>query len=239
MQFLGLALFSFILASSVSLAEQSRRDDAGAVARSIESRYQRARTLKAAFFERFSDGNGGVAAESGTVYFSRPGRMRWEYESPTQKLFIVDGANVWFYVPEERTVSRAKFKESDDWRTPIALLAGKADLSKLCRSLVIVVPAAGLVNGKDQAPRAAGDTLLRCVPRGNTADSDSPKDVLMETDSESRLVRVVIREPGSAETEFRFGNWQENIAVPEAKFHFQPPPGVTVVDEASLASQIH
>src|ERR1700691_2358597 len=69
----------------------------------LEARYHHAATLKAAVFERYSDGNGGVSAESGTVYFSRPGRMRWEYRSPEEKLFLVDGTNVWFYVPADKT----------------------------------------------------------------------------------------------------------------------------------------
>src|SRR5271154_5202625 len=117
--------------------------DVHSIVAAFESHYHHARTLKAAFFERYSDGNGGVAAESGTVYFSRPGRMRWEYESPEKKLFLVDGTNVWFYVPADHTASRAKLKESSDWRTPLALLAGNADLSKLCRSIEIVGPASG------------------------------------------------------------------------------------------------
>jgi outer membrane lipoprotein-sorting protein len=52
------------------------------------------------------------------------------------------------------------------------------------------------------------------------------------------MARVVIREVGNAETEFRFGNWQENIPIPEVKFHFQPPPGVAVVDQSSLLDSI-
>ena len=99
--------------------------DAKSAVRALESRYEHARTLKATFFERYSDGNGAAQSESGTVYFSRPGRMRWDYESPEEKLFLVDGTNVWFYVPADRTASRAKMKESSDWRTPIALLAGR------------------------------------------------------------------------------------------------------------------
>src|ERR1700720_397123 len=115
--------------------------DVKAAVRALESRYARDRTLKASFFERYSGGKGAVQSETGTVYFSRPGRMRWDYESPEQKLFLVDGINVWFYVPADRTVSRAKLKESSDWRTPIALLVGKADLSRLCRSIDIVTSA--------------------------------------------------------------------------------------------------
>jgi outer membrane lipoprotein carrier protein len=217
--------------------------DAKSAVRALESRYEHAHTLKASFFERYSDGKGAVQSESGTVYFSRPGRMRWDYESPEPKLFLVDGTNVWFYVPADRSVSRAKMKQSSDWRTPIALLVGKADLSRLCRSIEIVAPASS-AGGKPEDHRLQdGDTVLRCTPRNSSGDStdatDSLHEVLLETDPQARLVRVVLREAGNIETEFRFGNWEENIPIPEAQFHFQPPSGVTVVDEATLAAAIH
>jgi len=210
------------------------------VRRELESRYRGAKTLKAAFFERYSDGNGGVVAASGTVYFSRPGRMRWDYQSPQEKVFLVDGTNAWFYVPADHTASRVRMKKSSDWRTPLALLVGKAELSQLCRRLDLVAP--GQPNSDEQLLEP-GDSLLRCIPRDNSqADSSDTRVarpyVLLETDPKAQLVRVVIREPGTVETEFRFGNWEENIPIPEVKFHFQPPPGVAIVDEESLANEI-
>ena len=69
--------------------------------------------------------------------------------------------------------------------------------------------------------------------------SGSLREVLLETDPQARLVRVILREAGNIETEFRFRNWEENIPILEAQFHFQPPPGVTIVDEATLAGVIH
>jgi outer membrane lipoprotein carrier protein len=214
--------------------------DAQAVLRAIEARYHHARTLKAAFYERYSDAgsaNGG-SAESGVVYFSQPGRMRWEYQSPEQKLFIVDGTNVWFYVPADRTVSRAKVKESSDWRTPLALLTGKSDFSKLCRTIEIVDPAK--VENPENHPTGADNNVLRCIPKRESADADQEiREVLLESDPEAHLVRLIIRQPGNLETEFRFANWDENLAIAETMFHFAPPPGVTVVDEATLANQIH
>ena len=254
--------------------------DANGVRRALEARYRHAATLKAVFYERYGDGKGGGQAESGTVYFSRPGRMRWEYESPQQKLFLVDGKNVWFYIPADHTASRAKLRESSDWRTPIALLAGKADLGKLCGNIELVEgpkttmgsPASrAAVEAKvDPSPPSAqgatgfpstalraggmtardggqllspGDSLLRCTPRQAADQSgeeseDAIRDVLLETDAEAHLVRVVVRQPGNLETEFRFGNWQENIPISESKFHFEPPPGVEIVDEEKLAGQI-
>jgi outer membrane lipoprotein carrier protein len=212
--------------------------DAKAAVHALESRYHHAATLKATFYERYSDGNGGVSAESGTVYFSRPGRMRWEYESPEKKLFIVDGTNVWFYVPADRTVSRAKIKDSSDWRTPLALLTGKTDFARLCRTIDLVDAAK---DGRpEDRPIAAGDTMLKCIPRNESGDADgNASEVLIETDPAGQLARLLIRQPGDIETEFRFGNWQENLAISEAHFHFEPPPNVTVVDEATLAGAIH
>jgi outer membrane lipoprotein carrier protein len=206
--------------------------------RAFDQRYHHAGTLKAAFFESYSGGHGGVSAESGTVYFSRPGRMRWDYESPEQKLFLVDGTNVWFYVPADHTASRAKLSQSSDWRTPLALLAGKADLAKLCRNIETVDATSISGAEPENLHPAPGETVLRCIPRASP-ESETIRDVLLGIDPEGFLVRVVIREAGDAATEFRFGNWQENIPVPEAKFHFDPPPGVAIVDEESLAGSIH
>jgi len=220
------------------LAIASLEKPAG-VARSLEARYRHAQTLKAAFFERYDDGNGGVQAESGTVYFSRPGRMRWEYESPEQKLFLVDGKNVWFYVPADHTASHAKLKESSDWRTPIALLVGKADLSQLCRKIEDVDSFADSGAKAGEESPAPGDTVLRCTPRGESAEAASKEPIFLEVDPKAYLVRVVIHEPGNVTTEFRFGNWEENIPVAEVKFHFQPPPGVSIVDEEALAGEVH
>jgi outer membrane lipoprotein carrier protein len=223
------ALLSAAIASGV---------DANTLTRDLENRYRGARTLKALFFERYSDGKGGIVAESGTVYFSRPGRMRWEYNSPQEKLFLVDGTNVWFYIPADRTVSRTKMKQSSDWRTPLALLVGKADLSEICRRIDLV--GKGGSGDLGERPLSPGNALLRCTLRDNrTGAEGNAAYVLLEADSEARLVRVVIREAGNAETEFRFGNWQENLPIAKAKFHFQPPPGVAVVDEESLANELH
>ena len=230
---------SLILAAACCLTPPIAPRTPESIRRSLEYRYRHARTLKAEFYERYSDGNGGGMAESGTVYFSRPGRMRWEYESPEKKLFLVDGTNVWFYVPADHTASRAMLKESSDWRTPLALLAGKADLTKLCRKIDVLDAHVASNESAELSPIATEDTILSCTPRGDPADAKGGvlQHVVFEVDPEARLVRVLIREAGNVETEFRFGNWQENIDIPETIFHFQPPPGVAIVDEASLTGK--
>lgn len=214
---------------SALLAQPSPAPDASSVVRAIEARYASVRTLQATFLERYTEGREAMRIESGTAFFSRPGRMRWEYEEPEKKLFVVDGKTVWFYVPADRTVTRAKMGESDDWQTPLALLVGKFKVSRVCARVEIVER----VPGPSAPP--PDHTLLRCLPKSTDAGF---REVLIEVDATYSLARVLIRQPGDVETEFRFANWQRDLPLSEAMFHFQAPPGVAIVDESSIAGPI-
>lgn len=167
--------------------------------------------------------------------------MRWDYDSPEKKLFLVDGKNVWYYVPADHTASRTSVKQSSDWRTPLALLAGKVNLEKLCGSLKLAIvaeqPASRASKSIDAAERAteAGNEVLVCQPRKE--DQDAFSEVFFEVNPRDQLARVTIRQPGNIETEFRFGDWRENIPIAESQFHFEPPAGVAIVDDASLAGK--
>ena len=213
---------------------------AAPLVRLLESRYRNAKTLKAVFLQTYRDGRSGIQVESGTVYFSRPGRMRWEYESPETKLFVADGKTVWFFVPADRTVTRSPMKESDDWRTPLALLTGKAKLSELCQRVSVSAAPAG----------QSGRAVLSCIPRGSKLPKSAavaafpeasqegiltpaPYDrVLLEVDSSSgELTDVRILQQGGVELEFRFGQWQQGLPIEGTMFRFQTPPGVTILDE--------
>ncbi len=217
-------------------------DSAKQVAQLLEQHYRHAQTLRAVFLERYSAGPREARIESGTVYFRRPGRMRWEYEAPEKKLFLADGKTVWFYVPADRTATRAPVKESSDWRTPLALLTGKANLSRLCSRIDLVIEKA----------TPAGHAILRCLPMGEkefrpATGTDSSRDstelpgagdfteVLLEVDSSSgELASVRIRQAGGIELEYRFGDWKQGLPLPQEMFEFHPPAGVAIVDGAAL-----
>jgi outer membrane lipoprotein carrier protein len=232
------------LAQASNSVQQGSAASAKSLARLLEEHYRHPRTLRAVFLERYSEGQKQARIESGTAYFKRPGQMRWEYESPEKKLFLADGKTVWFYVPYDRTVTKAPAKESSDWRTPLALLTGKVELSRLCSRLDLV----------EQKGVPASHAILRCFPKGqekNTppaAKAASPQpgsdatgeddftEVLLEVDKSSgELTRIEIREPGGIELEYRFGEWQVDLPLPAEMFRFQVPVGVAVVDGAALS----
>jgi outer membrane lipoprotein carrier protein len=224
---LALAGVAFAVGSASPSASKETSNSAKSLARLLEEHYRRPHTLQAVFLERYSEGQKQARIESGTVYFRRPGQMRWEYDSPEKKLFLVDGKTTWFYVPYDHTVTKAPVKESSDWRTPLALLTGKADLSRLCSQIDLIT----------QKGIPTGHAVLRCLPKEakSLSDGNEYTEVLLELDtSTGELARIEIRQPGGIELEYRFGNWQSDIPLAGDLFRFQVPAGVAIVDGASL-----
>lgn len=216
------------MASASQSPSKQNSDTAKSLAHLLEEHYRQPRTLQAVFLERYSEGQKQSRVESGTVYFRRPGQMRWDYDSPEKKLFLVDGKTTWFYVPYDHTVTKAPVKESSDLRTPLALLTGKADLSRLCSQIDLL----------DQRGTSSGHAVLRCLPKQakNLSGENNYTEVLLEVDTSSgELARIEIRQPGAIELEYRFGNWQSDIPLAADLFRFQVPVGVAIVDGASLS----
>jgi outer membrane lipoprotein carrier protein len=230
---------TFLLYSVLTLSALSTSAaDIKQLVRTLEGHYRSARTLQATFLERYSENGQVVRAEAGVAFFRRPGKMRWEYESPENNVFVVDGKTAWFYVPADRTVTRVPAKQSTDWRTPLALLAGEMKLSRVCAR---VEPAS------DEKPATPGNAVLFCPPRGEEdkprtgAGKDAgehasgPEDsIYLEiAPSTGDLARVLVREKGGVEIEFKFGGWRFDPPVADSLFRFEVPRGVAIVNGES------
>jgi len=125
-------MYTLLCAIVLLLSPIGANRQAGILASVMESRYRGAKTLQATFLERYLENGRVLRTEAGTAYFRRPGKMRWEYEEPEKDLFLVDGKTAWFYVPADHTVTRVPAKQSEDLRTPLALLAGEMKISRIC-----------------------------------------------------------------------------------------------------------
>jgi len=167
--------------------------------------------------------------------------MRWEYVAPEKNVFLVDGKNAWFYVPADQTVTRVPAKKSADWRTPLAMLAGEMKLSRICNKIGYA---------QQQPPENSADVVLYCELRGASKSEEGKGadgqpvearvgDVayLEVVESSGELVRVMVKDPGGVEIEFRFANWQFNPKVEDSFFRFQVPRGVAIVNGELGAAQ--
>jgi outer membrane lipoprotein carrier protein len=206
----------------VRIAIPGQAEDIHQLARAVDDHYNHLRSLQSDFTEIYR-GDGPERVESGTLWLKKPRKMRWEYRSPKEKLFISDGEAVWFYLPAERQLRKTEFRKLDDLRSPLAFLLGKTKLENELRGLSKVV---------DQAPLGAGNTLLRGVPQGVVPQSVAGQlsEVQLEITPSNQIVRIILLEADGATTEFRFAGWKENSELSDSRFQFTPPPGVETVE---------
>jgi len=208
------------LAMSVALPAPGQ--DIHQLARAVDDHYNHLRSLQSDFNEIYR-GDGVERVESGTLWLKKPRKMRWEYRSPSEKLFVSNGQVVWFYLPAQRQLRKTTLRKLDDIHSPLAFLLGKTKLENELR---------GLSKAVDQSPVQTGDTVLRGVPKSAAAQNTAAQvsEVLLEITPSNQIVRIVLADGDGATTEFRFTGWKENTEIRDDSFSFQPPPGVETVE---------
>ena len=209
-----------LLAAAMPVAH-AQVGNARQIAEAVDRHYNDLQSLQTQFTESYR-GAGMQRQESGTLWLKKPGKMRWEYASPREKLFISDGKIAWFYVPGESRVQKAPVSKIDDLRSPLRFLLGKTKLDKELNGLSIA---------PDVPPSSAGNVVLRGIPRQM---QDRISQVLLEITPDHRIARMSIDEVDGSVTEFQFRDQHENVSVNEQRFRFSPPPGVEVVDAQDL-----
>ena len=210
-----------VLGLATTILSATPAPDVHAIAQAVDERYNHLHTLQAEFTEIYR-GAGTERTESGILWLKKPGKMRWEYRSPRDKLFLSDGKNAWFYVPGERQVRRSAVQRLDDLRSPLAFLLGKTKLEKELQGLSLVADSV-----PDLAPPAAGDVVLRGVPRSLAGRVSQ---VFVEITPEHWISKILIQEVDGSVTEYRFNSQRENVAVSDQQFRFAVPDGVEVID---------
>ena len=210
-----------VLLLGVAVSKGGTAPDVHAIAQAVDNRYNHLHTLQAQFTEIYR-GAGMDRTESGTLWLKKPGKMRWEYRSPKEKLFLSDGTNAWFYLPGDRQARRTPVKQLDDLRSPLGLLLGKTRLEKELQ---------GLSLAPEVAPLNPGNVVLRGVPKGL---GDRVSQVLIEATPGGQMARILIEETDGGATEYRFADQKENGEISDQRFRFDPPAGVEVI-EGNLA----
>jgi outer membrane lipoprotein carrier protein len=201
----------------ISAGAEVSPSDVHVLAQDIDKHYNHLHSLRAEFIETYR-GAGMERTESGTLWLKKPGKMRWEYRSPKEKLFLGDGKDAWFYVPGDQQARRTPMRKLDDLQSPLAFMLGKTKLEKELR---------GLSRAPDVAPLDPSDVVLRGAP---TVLAQRVSQVLLEITPEKQISRIVIEERDGSVTEYRFREQSENVEVGDQLFHFVPPPGVEIIN---------
>ena len=185
---------------------------ASALAHKVDAHYNHLQSLTAHFTERYQ-GMGIDRTETGTLTLRKPGRMRWAYDAPSGKLFVLDGKSAISYTPGDAQAQRTPAKQLDDLRSPLRFLLGHTELVKELDNLTLTLVSNGYT--------------LSGTPKGM---QQSIHTIALTVDLAGQIQSMRIEQIDGATTSFTFTVIHENIPTTDSDFIFTPPPGVTIVN---------
>lgn len=192
-------------------------DDAVGQARRLAARLNEIQGLVASFTQTLeSPALPSPQVESGTVYYLRPARMRWEYLEPPGKLAIADGQRTYLYLPEDHQVLVA----------PAPTKGDGSGLGFLLRERIDLLEEFEVSLGRRSAEGGRPLVLRPRVPQ------EEFEHLLLEI-GESQLIRMLaIVDPLGSTVTYRFSDQRLLPDLKGSLFEFVPPDGVEVTEIA-------
>jgi outer membrane lipoprotein carrier protein len=208
-----------VLAASVSL--RGAEPTAAELAQSLQRKYDTIRDFSADFVHNYKSGAlRKQLTEKGHLLIKKPGKMRWEYTAPEQKLFVSDGVKIYSYIPQDKQVVVSNVPPDDTAAAPALFLAGKGNLVRDFTAALTEVPAG----------MPAGTKALKLVPKTPQPDYDW---IVLFVDQTTLGLRGLMSTDAQGGTStFSFANLKENVNLTDKEFAFQMPRGVDVVTDA-------
>jgi len=152
---------------------------------------------------------------SGSVALSKPGRFRWDYREPYERVIVADGERVWFYEAdlEQVTIRRMAMGLGD---TPAALLTGDEAALESFKLLGTWT--------------TDGFEWLQLAPISPEADFSTVDIGFVE----GELQRIEFVDRLGQRTRLTLSGIDRSPQLADSEFHFEIPAGVDVIGEDDM-----
>ena len=155
--------------------------------------------------------------EKGKLYFKKPSLMKWEYQDPEEKVFLIKDDLFWDYNKEEKQLIKYDLSQGEQNTEVISLLSGKVSL--LDNYSVELNP----------FPTENANTIqIKLTPKDEEfADTY----LLLEIDEKTWFIQTLISfDWAGNRTEFRFSKIKTNVTLQNKTFELRVPPDVEIID---------
>jgi len=170
-------------------------------------------SLQAGFHQKVVDADNILQQVSdGQMWIQRPGKFRWDYETPYRQQIISDGHRLWSYDEDLAQVTVQPIDKVLS-STPAMLLSGLQPVDEVFEM--------------EALPAADGLLHVRLQPR---SDASNINEIHLYFVNEA-LVRIEALDGFGNTTTFDFTGLLRNADLEAKLFHFEPPPGVDIVGE--------
>lgn len=155
--------------------------------------------------------------EKGKLYFKKPNLMKWEYQDPEEKVFLIKDDLFWDYNKEEKQLIKYDLSQGEQNTEVISLLSGKVSL--LDNYSVELNP----------FPTENANTIqIKLTPKDEEfADTF----LLLEIDEKTWFIQTLISFDWTGNrTEFRFSKIKTNVTLQNKTFELRVPPDVEIIE---------
>ncbi|MCC6766986.1 MAG: outer membrane lipoprotein carrier protein LolA [Deltaproteobacteria bacterium] len=196
--------------------------DPATIVRKLQERYDGTRTFRANVRQEMKVKSLDVSDVSeGTVVFKKPGKMRWDFQTPRAQQIVSDGDLLWIYQPDDRQVLKAPFRAAFVSTTPVSFLLGVGRITDDFR------PEAD----------ARGCTAERLYVALASKRGDEVGALAFGVDPATYdIVEASVTDPLGNVTTLGFSAIARNVDVPDATFAFTVPSGVDVITPPGAAA---
>ena len=211
------AIIALALVSAIGIEarQQGTSPSARDVADRLQKKYDTVRDFSADFVHKYEGGTlKRTREERGSLLVKKPGKIRWAYKAPEEKVFVSNGVKLYQYMPLDHQVTISD--APGDEQPAMSLLAGRGNLNR------------DFTVSFSKTPSAADDWTLRLEPRTAQADYDWLE--IAADRSTLQLRTLVVAEKQGNRSTFTFSNFKENTGLADKLFEFAIPKGVEVTN---------
>jgi outer membrane lipoprotein carrier protein len=214
---LGISILAILTRVEIIWAEKGQVDS---IVEHIQHWYDNISDYQAHFHQKtFSQTLRDTSEARGRIYFKKPHLIKWDYEYPEKQVYVIDHKYFWWYVPEDVQVVRRKAENVLQDATPLSFLAGIGNLKKDFEITLAEEP---------ESDETGGTKFLHLTPRRQQINI---KQMQLKLDAKTyRILGIVLVDPYGNTNDINFSEIKVNGGLEEEMFHFDPPPGVDIID---------
>jgi len=219
------AVFCAFLTYFASVEAQEKRLVSHAdVARKVMEVYDKMGTYSAQFQITTQD-SGNTKAMSGECFYEKPGKVRFQFDSPAGNLIVSDGRTLWVYIQRLNAAGKQdlRLQKKDESGKNIFTDAAGPGVSRLFRKYHYRFD-------KPEQPRSEDGTSVFVLDMEQREKTGGYEKIKLYVDSNSYLIRRAIASDGQGKTTtLVFRNGQPNPPLEGKLFQYNPPESVRVV----------
>jgi outer membrane lipoprotein carrier protein len=195
----------------------SANSDLKAILAKLQRHYQETDSFTASFKQTVTRVGAPPKVRTGTVYFEKPGRVRFDFSDPQPETIVSDGKLLYDYDPGLNQVMETPLKSAIKTQAAAAFLLGVGDVQRDFKATRMATPANDRLTYLLMTPKRGGE------------------DIAVGLDPHTmNIMSLRLADALGNITEFQFSGIETNVSIEASRFDFKPPDGADVITPSNV-----